>query len=595
MSAEELDPLQITREICSRSHSYPSGLELLDEVPIHVVINDFLEAGKPRKIWANAPWLQYSKQTLQEFQDYDFAANVAAPVKKVMYEVGQQVQIGRKVSNIKINLYPLDKPVPVIVMHQPLMIESREHPLLLQSQWNNFSPDDDRSTMADPLRFDFKGNICKRAHRFPEALELLNELPTYFIVYDFRDPTRPDHLWASSAWLHALTMTQKEFQAARFATVTPERINQELHSILRNVQHGRNVLSFECVLDCLDPPVTAQAVLRPILFTHFEHAMVLCTFVPLEATVAKQQASKNTRKIADTRFHLFEKQVMFLLDEGATIFDATPGPAFGTACWCNWCSANEYGVVHDCTHLRTPDGTAMDLRMVLRSFVWDEDEDEEDLWRQLACMAFDAHPLVKTARKQQQGGKPLEKGGGQPVWHKLTFAPCKNPHNGRNCLLLLESDVSSLLAAQAELQAKNDLKDQFLQCMSHELRTPLSGIIGLSSALAVSPQAPQQLQRALQTIERSALQLNALVTDMLETSACMARDFALHYSQVSLAAASERVCDSLRPRLNPGVELRNCIAAVASEGLVVEADEDRVHKVHTPAFQPMRRRWKRET
>lgn len=582
--SSQLDPLQLQREIMTKTHKYPSGFELLDEVPIHVVIFDFLELGNPRRIWANAPWLEYSKKTLKQYQEIDFAASVPGFEKNMMHEVGQQVQIRRQIVNVKIPLYPIDKPLPALLMHQPVLVESREHPLIMITQWNNFGPDDDRSTMEDPMSFDFKNNICQQAHHFPEALELLNELPAYFIVYDFQDPTRPKQLWASSAWLHALKKTQNEFQTSQFSAVTPTRINEELLSILRQVQNDRSVVSLECVLDCLDPPVTAQAVFRPLLFSQFQHPVVFCTIVTPPESLMKQlrsidsaetgNSTGNSTRSAEARSHLFERQVSHLVDVGATIFDVMPGPTFGKALWTNWYSAHEYGIALDCRHFKTHDGNDMDIRMVCSTFMWDEEE--KDIFREIASIPPEGHSVVKTVKKKQGCGKTGEEGDGQPRWYKLSFTPCKNPNNGNNTLLLLESDVSSLMAAQAELQAKNDLKDQFLQCMSHELRTPLNGIIGLSAAICALPQVSKNVQNALQTIEQSALQLNALVSDILDTAACMAEDFSLNYSHVSLASTVEIVCDIFRPRLNPGVVLYNRIAS--SKQFVIEADEERIHK-----------------
>lgn len=514
---EAMNPINLQHDIGARIHRYPVDLDILNEIGCFVIIYDFLELGKPKKLWANAPWLTYIGQTLDEFQKYDFSSNVSAPVKKIQYDVGQQVQIGRQTSNLQLSMYPVDVPLMALAMHQPLVVESRE-PLLLVSTFNSDKVTADSAKMAPPLDFHFKGNLCANVHLFPEGLELLNELPLFAVIYDFQEPASPKHLWGNTAWLVHIGKTLEEFVSSRFQLVAPARLHEEIFTLWQEVQLKRKTFSFETIIDCSDEQLRSRAVFRPIMFEGMSSPLVLCAYVPPDDLSSDQQALQNHGG------SLFERQVMTLLDEGATIFDYCSGPRFGQAIWANFRNIGEYGVVYDCSELMSPEGKTLDLDTVLDSCVWSDTTERCAFVQTLRSLAFDSDPVVITLRKDTKDRREP----GDHVWHQLSFSRCKNPYDGGDCLLMLESDVSTLMLAQAELQASNDLKDKFLQCMSHELRTPLNGIMGLSSAIVHSLQCPPALKTPLTTIDNSAKHLNSLVTDILETAECMAGNFRLH-------------------------------------------------------------------
>jgi PAS domain S-box-containing protein len=89
----------------------------------------------------------------------------------------------------------------------------------------------------------------------------------------------------------------------------------------------------------------------------------------------------------------------------------------------------------------------------------------------------------------------------------------------------LQRELTERQQAEQQLTQRNEeliratrLKDEFLANMSHELRTPLNAILGMTEGLqeeVFGPVNERQL-KALQTVERSASHLLALINDILD-------------------------------------------------------------------------------
>jgi signal transduction histidine kinase len=74
-------------------------------------------------------------------------------------------------------------------------------------------------------------------------------------------------------------------------------------------------------------------------------------------------------------------------------------------------------------------------------------------------------------------------------------------------------------AARAEAEAANRLKDEFLAIVSHEVRTPLNAIVGWIQMLRSGKLNDEQIEKALETIDRNAASQGAIITELLDTSA----------------------------------------------------------------------------
>jgi PAS domain S-box-containing protein len=114
-----------------------------------------------------------------------------------------------------------------------------------------------------------------------------------------------------------------------------------------------------------------------------------------------------------------------------------------------------------------------------------------------------------------------------------------------------EKDRAALMAreqeARAEAEAANRAKDEFLATLSHELRTPLNAILGWGHVLNRGRSDPRIVERALETIMRSARQQAQLVEDLLDLSSIISGRFRLNPRPVDLVAVLTAALESVRP------------------------------------------------
>lgn len=115
---------------------------------------------------------------------------------------------------------------------------------------------------------------------------------------------------------------------------------------------------------------------------------------------------------------------------------------------------------------------------------------------------------------------------------------------------VLKSLSESLRREQEERQnaeTANRVKDEFLATVSHELRTPLNAILGWSTMLRNGRLKPEDAQRAIETVERSARSQSQLIDDLLDISRIITGKLRLEISSVDLIDVINAAIDSVRP------------------------------------------------
>jgi PAS domain S-box-containing protein len=118
---------------------------------------------------------------------------------------------------------------------------------------------------------------------------------------------------------------------------------------------------------------------------------------------------------------------------------------------------------------------------------------------------------------------------------------------------------NSLKEANAALERASQAKDRFLASMSHELRTPLNAVIGFTGTLLMRLPGPLTLdqEKQLQTVQRSAKHLLALINDMLDLARIEAGKFSIEPQPTDCTLALEEVIATLRPQAEAkGLDLR---------------------------------------
>src|SRR5258706_6792375 len=131
--------------------------------------------------------------------------------------------------------------------------------------------------------------------------------------------------------------------------------------------------------------------------------------------------------------------------------------------------------------------------------------------------------------------------------------------------------------AYEELQAANQLKDEFLATLSHELRTPLNAILGYSRMLRSGILKEDRKGQALETLERNATSLTQMVEDVLDVSRIAAGKIRLHIQPVDLATVLRDALATITPAADSkGVRLEPILEAHAGP---VSGDADRLQQV----------------
>ena len=102
-------------------------------------------------------------------------------------------------------------------------------------------------------------------------------------------------------------------------------------------------------------------------------------------------------------------------------------------------------------------------------------------------------------------------------------------------------------AARAEAERAARLKDEFLATVSHELRTPLNAILGWSQLMQRKQMAGDELQAAVETIDRNARAQGQLIDDLLDMSRIVSGRIRLEMSRVDLALVAGTAVESIQP------------------------------------------------
>lgn len=128
-----------------------------------------------------------------------------------------------------------------------------------------------------------------------------------------------------------------------------------------------------------------------------------------------------------------------------------------------------------------------------------------------------------------------------------------------------------------EAERVSRLKDEFLATVSHELRTPLNVMLGEIFRLRTGTLQPDQVTKALDSLQRNTRLQVRLVEDLLDTSAVITGKLRLDMRPVDLGGVLREAIDTVRPAANA-----KHIALRVSFGATVErisGDRDRLQQI----------------
>jgi PAS domain S-box-containing protein len=109
--------------------------------------------------------------------------------------------------------------------------------------------------------------------------------------------------------------------------------------------------------------------------------------------------------------------------------------------------------------------------------------------------------------------------------------------------------LASEKAAREEAERSNRAKDEFLAIVSHELRNPLNAMLGWTRLLRAGSLPPERHERALEVIERNAVNQAQLIEDLLDVARVASGKLPLEVESVRFARVIEAALDSARPAI----------------------------------------------
>jgi two-component system phosphate regulon sensor histidine kinase PhoR len=134
---------------------------------------------------------------------------------------------------------------------------------------------------------------------------------------------------------------------------------------------------------------------------------------------------------------------------------------------------------------------------------------------------------------------------------------------------LAYQDITDLMRAMK-------VKDEFVSSVSHELRTPLTSVLGYLELLRDNADLPDSVRAQVQTVQRNALRLQTLVSDLLQVGTVGEGNLRLQYADADLTTLVQDAAEAARTEARKrGIE----VGVEAPDRLVAHVDEQRVRQV----------------
>ena len=126
-------------------------------------------------------------------------------------------------------------------------------------------------------------------------------------------------------------------------------------------------------------------------------------------------------------------------------------------------------------------------------------------------------------------------------------------------------------ATREEAEASNRAKDEFLAIVSHELRNPMSAVLGWTRMLRSGELPEEKRERALETIERNALNQAQLIEDLLDVSRIVSGKLRLEVAPLSFEDVLNAAIESARPALDAKQLRLKCVIDTTAVALLGDA------------------------
>lgn len=121
-----------------------------------------------------------------------------------------------------------------------------------------------------------------------------------------------------------------------------------------------------------------------------------------------------------------------------------------------------------------------------------------------------------------------------------------------------------------------EIKDEFVASVSHELRTPMTSVLGHLELLAEDPSLPEHATTRIRTVERNALRLRQLVSDLLQVASDRDAGVQLELLEADLVEIVTDAVEAARPMAEAaGLTVTTALPA----SVVARVDPGRIRQV----------------
>ena len=192
--------------------------------------------------------------------------------------------------------------------------------------------------------------------------------------------------------------------------------------------------------------------------------------------------------------------------------------------------------------------------------------------------------MIHSGADAAQADTNVRRDDGSTAWLHWTAAVFRKENGDLDQFLVLLEDVSARKAAEdsternlVELERISTLKSEFVGLVSHEFRTALTGIQGFSELIRDVELEPAEMREFAADINKDALRLNRMITEMLDLDRMEAGRFTLHKATMDINEAIEESVARARPMS----AIHELVTDLESSLPSLEADRDRMIQVLT--------------
>ena len=145
------------------------------------------------------------------------------------------------------------------------------------------------------------------------------------------------------------------------------------------------------------------------------------------------------------------------------------------------------------------------------------------------------------------------------------------------------NNIGSGLDAAVENSVKNErMKTELITNVSHDLKTPLTAIITYVKLLQEPGVTQEQRKEYLETLDRKALRLKALIEDLFEVSKANSRNITLDIRDVDIVSMVKQVEFEMEDKLtDAGLEVR---MSLPEEKVIVPLDSQKTFRIFENLF-----------